>query len=52
MSCAPLQLSSPLNGTCFGHVMSKACQYATNDSKVRVGMKNVSLAKAEYVLQK
>jgi hypothetical protein len=23
-------------GTCFGHVMSKACQYATNDDKVSI----------------
>jgi len=52
VSCPLLQLSSLFNGTCFGHVMSKACQYATNDSKVRVGMKDVSLAKVEYVLQK
>jgi hypothetical protein len=52
VSCALLQLSSPFNGTCFGHVMSKACQYAMNDSKVRVEMKDVSLAKVEYVLQK
>jgi hypothetical protein len=21
-------------GTCFGHVISKACEYATNDDKV------------------
>jgi hypothetical protein len=32
--------------------MSKACQYATNDSKVRVGMKDANLVKVEYVLQK
>lgn len=23
--CAPLQLATPFNGTCFGYVMSKAC---------------------------
>jgi len=37
--CASLQLVAPFNGTRFGHVMFKACQYATNDTKIRVGMK-------------
>jgi hypothetical protein len=26
-----------LLGTCFGHVMFKTCQYATNDDKVFYG---------------
>ncbi len=39
ISCAPLQLATPFNGTCFGYVMSKACQYAINDIKIGVGMK-------------
>jgi len=37
--CAPLQLVAPFTGTHFGHVMSKAWQYATNDTKIGVGMK-------------
>jgi hypothetical protein len=37
------QLSSPFLGSCFGHAMSKACQYAFNDSKVCVGFSKVSL---------
>ncbi len=28
VSCAPLQFDAPFSCTCFGHVMSKACQYA------------------------
>ncbi len=40
--CELLQLLSPLNDTCLGHVMSKACQHAINDTKLGVGMKEVS----------
>jgi hypothetical protein len=53
--CAPLQLVAPFNGTCFGHVTTKACQYATNDIKIGVGMKEVCnksskcLAKNHYM---
>jgi hypothetical protein len=48
VSCAPLQLVSPFNGTYFGHVMFKACQYATNDNKVGVGMKKASLVEVHF----
>ncbi len=27
-----------LQGSCFGHMMSKMCQYATNNYKVFVGL--------------
>ncbi len=30
-------------GICFGHVMSKACQYATNDDKVSMGVATLTL---------
>jgi hypothetical protein len=36
-------LLQPFVGFCFGHAISKACQYATNEAKVGVGMKEVSL---------
>ncbi len=52
ISCALLQLVTPFNGTCFGYVMSKACQYATNDTKIGVGMKEVNVAKIQSALQK
>jgi hypothetical protein len=29
----PLKISWVYESTCFGHVMSKACHYATNDDK-------------------
>jgi hypothetical protein len=28
--------------TCFGHVMSKVCQYATNNDKLSMGLTLVS----------
>jgi len=34
--CSPFQLATPFVRSCFGHVMSKACQYALDDFKVRV----------------
>ncbi len=46
MSCEPLQLLQPFVGFCFGHVMSKACQYAMNEAKVGAGMKEVNLKDA------
>jgi hypothetical protein len=49
--CAPLQLVAPFSGNHFGHVMSKACQYVTNDIKIGVGM-NERVAKAQSALQK
>jgi hypothetical protein len=36
----------------FGHVMSKACQYVTNKTKVGVAMKEVNLKDAKIELQK
>jgi hypothetical protein len=39
----PLKLQSIYEGFCFGHVMSKAYQYATNDDKVDVGLKHVNV---------
>lgn len=34
INCDALGLSEPFQGSCFGHAMSKACQYATSDDKV------------------
>jgi hypothetical protein len=52
VSCAPLQLATPFSGTYFGHVMSKTCQYAINDIKIGVGMKEMSVTEAQSALQK
>jgi hypothetical protein len=34
VSCANLVMMESFNGSCFGHVLSKVCQYATTDNKV------------------
>jgi hypothetical protein len=52
VSCEPLQLAQPFASVYFGHVTSKVCQYATNEAKVGVGMKEVSLKNAQVALQK
>jgi hypothetical protein len=42
-SCGPLGLTTPWQGSCFGHTFSKACQYVFNDIKKFIGFKEVSL---------
>jgi len=49
--CQPLKLQQIYEGSCFGHVMSKACRYATNGDKV-LGLKPVSVKNAQTNLQK
>ncbi len=39
----PLKLQWVYEGMCFGHIMSKACQYATNDEKVTAGLKQINV---------
>jgi hypothetical protein len=46
-----LDLPTPFAGICWGHVMSKAAQYATNDSKVYGGLREASLKSAQSKLQ-
>jgi hypothetical protein len=41
MKCEALGLEESFQGTCFGHVFSKAYQYATNDEKVCMGLKYI-----------
>jgi hypothetical protein len=43
----PLKILKVYEGTCFGHVMSKAHQYATHDDKIFVGLRNVSVKEAQ-----
>jgi hypothetical protein len=50
VSCEPLQLPQPFVGFFFGHVMSKACQYAMNEIKVGVAMKELSLKNVQAPL--
>ncbi len=52
IDCGPLNILKAYEGRCFGHVMSKACQYVTNDEKVFVWLINISVKKTQSGLQK
>jgi hypothetical protein len=52
INCEPLKLLWVYKGICFGHVMFKTCQYATNDDKVSVGLTLVNVKDAQTCLQK
>lgn len=43
VSCNPLGSLAPFASTCFGHAMSKAYEYATDEKKVCNGTKEISL---------
>jgi hypothetical protein len=46
VECEPLKMLRMYENTCFGYVMLKACQYATNDDKVLIGLTLVSVKDA------
>jgi len=50
IDCELLKLLQVYEGTCFGSVMSKMCQYETNDNKVLVGLTLVNVKDAEIGL--
>jgi hypothetical protein len=52
ISCSTLKLVFPFIGSCFGHAMSKATQYAIDDTRVCAHMMEVSLKQAQATLQK
>ncbi len=43
VKCETLGLDKSLQGTCFGHSFSKACQYATIDDKICKNLKYASI---------
>ncbi len=44
--CEPMKIFRVYEGTCFGHVMSKAYQYVTNDDNFFVGLEHVNVKNA------
>ncbi len=50
VSSKVLGLVEPLTWSCWGHVMSKSCQYATNDSKVFIGLTLISIKECQSIL--
>jgi hypothetical protein len=53
IDCELLNLPQVYEGICFGHVLSKACQYSMNDDKVSMELRQVSLkdAQTSYIIQ-
>ncbi len=47
-----LRLTTPFIRSCWGHAMSKCCQYATYDTKVFIGLTSISIKECQFVLQK
>jgi hypothetical protein len=47
ISCVPLLLPQPYAASCYGHAMSKCCQYVINDLKMCVGIKEVSIKETQ-----
>jgi hypothetical protein len=43
INCDILGVEESLNGTCFVHVFSKTCQYATTEEKVCKNQKFISI---------
>ncbi len=52
VKCETFGLKESFQGACFGHVFSKACQYATIDEKACKNLKYVCIKFAEVDLQK
>jgi hypothetical protein len=52
VSCEVLGLSTPFVGSCWGHAMSKWCQYVIDDSNVCVNMPFFSIEETQSILEK
>ncbi len=52
IDCEPLKSFRVYEGTWFGHVMSKACQFDTNENKVSTRLQHVNVKDARVGLHK
>jgi len=52
VSSIPLKLAASWQGSCFGHVFSKTCQYACNDAIICLDFWEDSLKATQLALQK
>jgi len=46
VDCELLNLPHAYEGTCFSHVLFKACQYSMNDDKGSMGLRQVNVRDA------
>ncbi len=51
ISCGALSLLVLFHGACFGHIMSKASQHATNDDKISKYLAPISVKSTQVFLQ-
>jgi hypothetical protein len=51
ISYETLSLLVPFDGACFGHVMSKVAQYATNDDKISKDLSPINVKFAQVSFQ-
>lgn len=52
VNCDILRLKESFNGNCFGHVLSKGCQYGIIEEKVCKNMKFVSIKNVQFDIKK
>jgi hypothetical protein len=52
IDCECIKILKVYEGTCLGHVVSEACYYATNDDKIFIWLRNVSVKEVQISLQK
>ncbi len=51
VTCEKLGMHAPFEDVCFGHALSKACQYATFDEKISFGLQLVSIKTTQSSVQ-
>jgi hypothetical protein len=51
VSFEKLVILAPFEGVCFGHALSKACQYATSNEKVSLGLQLANTKFAQPSIQ-
>jgi hypothetical protein len=51
VTCEELGMHAPFEGVCFGHALSKACQYATSNDKVSYGLQPMNIKTTRSLIQ-
>jgi hypothetical protein len=49
--CEKLAMYAPFEGVCFGHALSKACQYAISDEKVNSNLQPMNIKTTQSSIQ-
>jgi len=49
--CEKLAMYAPFEGVCFGHALSKACQYATSNEKIFFNLQPVNIKTTQSSIQ-